>query len=426
MTNKIIIGILIFLVALSGGLGYHAYTLSQQINFLGEQMVVLQMEQATRIDTLSSELATLRGEILTRFGDLKGEIDKNLTQIDTLENEIGEKLAQIDTLKDRIDGTLAKIDTLESEIKDTIGLSQSVIDANEVYQQVSQATVRISDGERTIGSGFIFDNEAHVLTAQHVVENLSEIYVVLPDGRVSTTTNIGSCLFSDVAVLTLDDELIVEPLKLANSASVRIGEPVAVIGNPFDLTETLTTGIVSQTNRYVDIEYNSETRWVSNLIQFDAAVNFGNSGCPLLNAKGEIIGMVIARVEPDEGDGIYYAVSSNKIKRVVDSLITQGSFDYPWLGVGITNLTPEMVQTRSLETARGVLVQGVIAESPAEEAGVEADDIIVAIDGVAIRDVAALTSYLGEFKSPGETTTLTLTRDNVELELSIETGKRPS
>lgn len=426
MTNKVVIGILIFLVALSGGLGYHAYTLNQQINLLGEQMVVLQTEQATRIDTLSSEFTTLRGEILTRFGDLKGEIDKNLTQIDTLEDEMGENLAQIDTLKDKIDGTSAKVDTLESEIRDTTGLSKSVIDANKVYQQVSQATVRISNGERTIGSGFIFDNEGHVLTAQHVVENLSEIYVVLPDGRTSTATNTGSCLFSDVAVLTLDDELTVEPLKLANSASVRIGEPVAVIGSPFDLSETLTTGIVSQTNRYVDIEYDSETRWVSNLIQFDAAVNFGNSGCPLVNAEGEIIGMVIARVEPDEGDGIYYAVSSNKIKRVVDSLITQGSFDYPWLGVGIANLTPEMVQTRSLETASGALVQGVIAKSPAEAAGVEVDDIIVAIDGVAIRDVAALTSYLGEFKSPGETATLTLTRDNKELELSLETGKRPS
>jgi len=426
MTNKVVIGILIFLVALSGGLGYHAYTLNQQINLLGEQMVVLQTEQATRIDTLSSEFTTLRGEILTRFGDLKGEIDKNLTQIDTLEDEMGENLAQIDTLKDKIDGTSAKVDTLEGEIGDTTGLSKSVIDANKVYQQVSQATVRISNGERTIGSGFIFDNEGHVLTAQHVVENLSEIYVVLPDGRTSTATNTGSCLFSDVAVLTLDDELTVEPLKLANSASVRIGEPVAVIGSPFDLSETLTTGIVSQTNRYVDIEYDSETRWVSNLIQFDAAVNFGNSGCPLVNAEGEIIGMVIARVEPDEGDGIYYAVSSNKIKRVVDSLITQGSFDYPWLGVGIANLTPEMVQTRSLETASGALVQGVIAKSPAEAAGVEVDDIIVAIDGVAIRDVAALTSYLGEFKSPGETATLTLTRDNKELELSLETGKRPS
>ena len=117
------------LVALSGGLGYHAYTLSQQINLLGEQMVVLQTEQATRIDTLSSELTTLRGEILTRFGGLKGEIDKNLTQIDTLEDEIGETLAKIDTLKDKIDGTLAKIDTLEGEIRDTTGLSRSVIDA---------------------------------------------------------------------------------------------------------------------------------------------------------------------------------------------------------------------------------------------------------------------------------------------------------
>ena len=120
-------------------------------------MVVLQTEQATRIDTLSSELTTLRGEILTRFGDLKGEIDKNMTQIDALEHEIDGNLAEIDTLKEKIEGTLAKIDTLEGEIKDTTGLSHSVIDAHEVYQQVSQATVRISNGERTVGSGFIFD-----------------------------------------------------------------------------------------------------------------------------------------------------------------------------------------------------------------------------------------------------------------------------
>jgi len=425
MTNKIIIGILVLLVVLSGGLGYHAYTLSQQINFLGEQITVLQTEQATRIDTLGSELTTLKGEILTRFGGLKGEIDKNLTQIDTLEDEIGGNLAKIDTLKDKIDGTLAKIDTLEGEIRDTTGLSQSVIDANEVYQQVSQATVRISNGERTIGSGFIFDNEVRVLTAQHVVENLSEIYVVLPDGRISTATNTGSCIFSDVAVLTLEDELVVEPPKLADSASVRIGEPVAAIGNPFDLTETLTTGIVSQTDRYAEIEYDLQTRWVANLIQFDAAVNFGNSGCPLVNAEGEVIGMVIARIEPDEGDGIYYAVSSNKIKRVVDSLITQGFFDYPWLGVGIANLTPQMVQTRDLATANGVLVEMVLAESPAEAAGIKVDDIIVAIDGVTIRGVATLTSYLGEHKSPGETAQLTLMRDTTKLELSLETGKRP-
>lgn len=427
MTNKVIIGILIFLAVLSGGLGYHSYTLNQQINSLGEQMAALQTEQARRIDTLGGELTTLRGEILTRFGDLKGEIDKNLTQIGALDDEIGGNLAKIDTLKDRIDGTLAKIDTLEGEVRNTAGLSQSVMDASEVYQKVSQATVRISDGERTIGSGFVFvfDSEAHVLTAHHVVENLSEIYVVLPDGRISTATKTGSCLFSDVAVLTLEEELVVEPPKLADSTSVRIGEPVATIGNPFDLTETLTTGIVSQTDRYAEIDYDSQTRWVANLIQFDAAVNFGNSGCPLVNAEGEVIGMVIARIEPDEGDGIYYAVSSNKIKRVATSLIAQGSFDYPWLGVGIANLTPQMVQTRNLATANGVLVEKVLTETPAEAAGIKVDDIIMAIDEVVIRDVTALTCYLGEHKNPGETATLTLIRDATKLELSLEIGKRP-
>lgn len=425
MTNKVIIGILIFLVVLSGGLGYHSYTLSQQINSLGEQMAALQTEQATRIDALGGELATLRGEILTRFGDLEGEIDKNLTQIGALEDEIGGNLAKIDTLKDKMNGTLAKIDTLEDEVRNTVGLSQSVIDASKVYQKVSQATVRISNGERTIGSGFFLDSEAHVLTAHHVVENLSEIYVVLSDGRISIATKTGSCLFSDVAVLTLEEELVVEPLKLADSTSVRIGEPVATIGNPFDLTETLTTGIVSQTDRYAEINYDSQTRWVANLIQFDAAVNFGNSGCPLVNAEGEVIGMVIARIEPDEGDGIYYAVSSNKIKRVAASLIDQGSFDYPWLGVGIANLTPQMVQTRNLATANGVLVENVLAETPAEAAGIKIDDIIMAIDEVVIRDVTALTSYLGEHKNPGETATLTLIRDATKLELSLEIGTRP-
>jgi len=424
MVNRVIIGILVFLVILYGGLGYYAYTLNQQFNSLSEQLTAFQAEQANRIDAVSDELNTLSVETLTRVSYLGGKIDENLTQIATLKGELDGSLTKIGTLEDRLGGTLAKIDILEGEIRDIPELPQTVLDASEVYQRVSQATVRISNGERTIGSGFIFDNEAHVLTASHVVENLSQIYVVLPDGRISTATSTGSCLFSDVAVLTLEDELIVEPIMLADSASVRIGEPVAAIGNPLNLTETLTTGIVSQTNRYVEIDYDSQTRWVTNLIQFDAAVNAGNSGCPLVNAEGEVIGVVIARIEPDEGDGIYYAVSSNKVKRVAASLIAQGSFDYPWLGVVITDLTPQIVQTKALETANGVLVTEIAANSPAEAAGIEAEDIIVAIDGVTIRDVATLTSYLGEHKSPGETATITLIRDTTERELSLEIGKR--
>jgi S1-C subfamily serine protease len=433
MASKVIIGILILLVVISGGLGYYAYTLSQQINFLTGQLTAFQMEQATQIDTLSSELSSFRGEALTNVGSLKEDIDENLGRIGTLQEGIDDNLTKIDSLENRTGETLAEVNALEEDIKNDIEdvkqeateLSQSIIDANEVYQKVSQATVRISNGDRTIGSGFILDNEGHVVTAHHVVEDLSKIYVVLPDGRISKATNTVSCLQSDLAVLTVEDELNVEPPKLADSSRVRTGEPVAAIGSPFDLAETLTTGIVSQTGRFIEIEYNSLTRWVPNLIQFDAAVNFGNSGGPLVNSNGEVIGLVIARIGPDEGDGIYYAVSSNKVKRVTDSLIAQGSFDYPWLGIMITNLTPQMAQDRGLESTNGILVDAVLSESPAAVVGIEADDIIVAIDGVDLRDMADLNSYLGEYKSPGETATITMIRNDSEMELSIEIGKRP-
>ncbi|HEY82947.1 MAG TPA: PDZ domain-containing protein [Dehalococcoidia bacterium] len=426
MTSKVTVGILIFLVLLSGGLAYYAYSLGQQIDALGTQLLTFQTEQAAQMETLHDEFTALSAETLAGMTRLEDKIDENLARIDTLEGETTQNQAQLEALEDALGSTLAKIDTLEAEVRDTAELPRAVIRADKVYQKVSQATVRISNGERTIGSGFIFDSEAHVLTAYHVVEDLDKIYVVFPDGRISPAAITGSDFFSDVAVLELEEELAVEPLALADSAKVRIGEPVAAIGNPFDLTETLTTGIVSQLDRFAEIEYDAQTRWVANLIQFDAAVNPGNSGCPLVNSAGEVIGMVIARIEPYEGDGIYYAISSNKLKRVSASLIAQGSFDYPWLGLGITDLTPEMVQSRALDTANGVLVQEVVADGPAGAAGVEVDDIIIAIDGVPIRDTATLTSYLGEHKSPGQTATLTLKRGDSELELTLEIGKRPS
>jgi len=426
MINKVITSIVVFLLVLvGGGFGYYAFTLNQQIFSLSEQLTTFQAEQATRIDTISNELLTLRGEIQTEVGGLQTKIDKNLTQIAALGNEIDVNMSKIAGLEEGLKTTQSQLDVLAKEVKDTTGLSQSIIDAEKVYPKVSQATVRISNGERTIGSGFIFDSESHVLTANHVVESLSKIYVILPDGRISIATSTGSDLISDVAVLELEEKPAVEPLTLADSSQVRIGEPVAAVGSPLDIAETLNTGIISQINRYAEINYNSGTRWVANLIQFDAAVNAGNSGCPLVNAKGEVIGMVIARIEPTEGEGIYYAVSSNKIKRVAASLIDKGSFDYPWLGVGIVDLTPQMAQERALETANGALVQNVFSDSPAEATGIEVDDIIVAIDGVMVRDTAAFTSYLGEYKSPGETATLTIIRDSSSLEKPITIGKHP-
>lgn len=382
MFNKLIIGILVFLLVLTGILGAYAFNLVGEIDALSQQLTVSQEQQAAQISTLSDELATFRGETIAR--------------IDALDDELGSV---------------------------TTGLEQSVINAGKLYQEVSKGIVRVSDGEKIVGSGFVFDADGHVVTAQHVVEGQAQIDIILYDGSVSAATIIGSCEHSDIAVLTLEHELAVEAITLADSDAIGVGEPVVVIGSPLDLPGTITSGIVSQTHRFVEVEYDLKTRWVANLIQFDAAVNFGNSGGPLLNSKGEVIGMVVARVDPKLGDGVYYAVSSNKVKRVALSLIDRGFFDYPWLGIEIVNLTPETVRTRNLETANGVLVKKITADSPAEAAGIKANDVMVAIDGRTVRQVGDLTWYLGEYKNPDEVVTLALIRDGAELELSLKLGK---
>ena len=416
MFNKVIIGILVFLVILNGGVGAYSYRLNQQIDALSGQLVLFREEQEARTTATSYDFTTFKEETQTQIGTLEGDITRTTARLDTFDDDIARTTAWLDTFEDE----MKILATMATEF------SQSLINASQVYETASQVTVGISDGVTTVGSGFMFDARTYVVTAQHVVERLSEIYVVLPDGRISRATIAGSDQFSDVAVLRLEDELVVEPPTLANSATVRIGEPVIVIGHPFGSAQTLTLGVVSQINRLAEIQYNSQIRSVPNLIQFDAPVNFGNSGSPLFNSDGEIIGMVVGRVKPERGDGIYYAVSSNKVKRVVTSLIEQGSFDYPWLGVGIANLTPQTVQARGLDTAHGVLVRNVFLGSPAEVAGIMADDIIIAIDGMTRSDIDDFISYLGEHKSPDELAMLTLIRDSTRLELSVTVGRRSS
>ncbi len=416
MFNKVIIGILVFLVILNGGVGAYSYRLNRQIDALSGQLVLFREEQEARTTATSYDFTTFKEETQTQIGTLEGDITRTTARLDTFEDDIARTTAWLDTFADE----MKILATMATEF------SQSLINASQVYETASQVTVGISDGVTTVGSGFMFDARTYAVTAQHVVESLSEIYVVLPDGRISRATIAGSDQFSDVAVLRLEDELVVEPPTLANSATVRIGEPVIVIGHPFGSAQTLTSGVVSQINRLAEIQYNSQIRSVPNLIQFDAPVNFGNSGSPLFNSDGEVIGMVVGRVKPERGDGIYYAVSSNKVKRVVTSLIEQGSFDYPWLGVGIANLTPQTVQVRGLDTAHGVLVRNIFPGSPAEVAGIMADDIIIAIDGMTMSDVDDFISYLGEHSSPDELVMLTLIRDSTTLELSVTVGKRSS
>jgi S1-C subfamily serine protease len=374
MFNKVIIGLLTLALVLAGASGAYTFYLSQQLAASQEQQ--------------AAEISALHNEMLAT----------------------GEE-------------TLAKIDALDDELSGiTSEMEQALINAGQLYEEVSQSIVRISDGENMLGSGFAFDAEGHILTNNHVIKGHNLIYIISADGRTAMATIIGSCEHSDVAVL--DQSLPIPALTLADSSAVKAGEPVIVIGSPFGLPATVTSGVVSQTDRIAEITDEAETMGVANIIQFDAAVNFGNSGGPLLNPAGEVIGMVIARIDPAAGDGVYYAISSNKVSRVATSLIEQGSFDYPWLGVEITNLTPQMAIARNLETVNGVWVITAIPADPAALAGVMADDIIVAIDDTTVQDIADLTSYLGEYASYNEEVTLTLIRYGLEIELPVKVGKR--
>ncbi|MEE8420898.1 MAG: trypsin-like peptidase domain-containing protein [Dehalococcoidales bacterium] len=432
MRNKILMVFLALLIIISGGLSYYAYTVSRQVEILSDQLAGLSAEQAERIDTLSGELSLQKEEILSQVGELESGINRNLGKIGGLESEIGgidENRLQLGVMADDIIRSQDRARLLEVEIKETAELTKSfsggVLDANLAFEIVNQATVGISDGTQIIGSGFVYDNEGHAVTAQHVVVNLDEIYLVFPDGQVRAANITGTDAFSDVAVLEFANEIEVTPPVIADSSSLKVGEPVVVVGSPFSLNQSLTSGIVSQTNRFTDIEYDGQTRWVASLIQFDAAVNFGNSGGPLANAAGEIIGLVIARIGPEEGDGVYYAVSANKFKRVVDTIIDEGSFDYPWFGVSISDLTPLEARELDLETINGALVAIVVADGPADAAGVQVGDIILSVDGIPMASVAELVSYLGEMKIPGDQATLGIRRDTTEIELSLEIGKRP-
>ena len=417
MANKVIIGILVLLLVINAAIGTYAYLLSSDIDTLSRQITEQKEELTNQLGVVSDEVEALGSETEARFDTVEEGIQSNLAGINTLGDEIAEETALTES---KIAGLEAGISDIRNELTET----GSVLNADEVYQAVSRSVVEVSDGEHTIGSGFVYDNDGHVVTANHVIDELTTIYVVFPDGRTTPASVVGSCPLSDIAVINLERQVDITPLALADSAGISIGEPAVAIGSPFDEGGTITAGIVSQLGRFEEIGDETESNWIANLIQFDAPANFGNSGGPLFNAAGEVIGIIVARIEPEIGDGIAYAVSANKVRRVADAIIERGFFNYPWLGVEVSDITPLLAELLDRESVHGALVGQVTPGGPANLAGVRSDDIIITINGVSITEVADLVSYLGEHGSPGDSATLIIIRDDAEIELTATLGNR--
>ncbi len=430
MTNRWMIGLLVLLVVLTGGIGYYSYTLNRQVDRLSERITVFKDEQKSRVEAVSSEIGALRKETENQINSLDSQVAGARSDINALTTDLSSASNRITGAEETISGVSSRVATLDERVAgaeaSVSGLSDSVIDAGTVYEKAVQATVRITNGQNTAGSGFIYDTEGRVVTAYHVVASLSPIYIMMYDGRVSRANIVGYCQLSDVAVLKLENNPAIYPLPLGDSGQIHIGEPVLAIGSPGDsddplgLRDTLTSGIISQVNRSVNIQ----DKYVANLLQFDTAVNFGNSGGPLIDSSGRVVGVVNARIDPTIGDGIYWAIASNKVSRVVEAIISKGFFAYPLFGAGISDITPQMVADRSLATSNGALIGSIVSGGPAQTAGLQTGDIIISMDGIPMRNIADFTSYLGEFKSPGDTTVVEVIRSTGKLKLSVIVGTR--
>ncbi len=294
----------------------------------------------------------------------------------------------------------------------------------EIYRRASDAVVEITvsaEGEtspwgggtaQSQGSGFVYDDEGHVITNQHVVAGARSVSVRFADGTTYDAKVVGADPSTDIAVLDVDaPEAALSPLDLADSASVEVGEGVVAIGSPFGLEQTVTTGIVSALHRQITAPNNFA---IDDAIQTDAAINHGNSGGPLLDLSGRVIG-VNSQIESESGgnDGVGFAVPSNTVARIARTLIVDGSVEHAYLGV----------TTQDADGGAGIAE--VRPGTPAAGAGLRDGDVVTRIDGEAVRSADALRSSI-DARKPGETVELTVRRDGSTRTLKVTLGSRPS
>jgi len=274
--------------------------------------------------------------------------------------------------------------------------------------------------ETSLGSGVIVSSKGYILTNNHVIEDADEIQALLADGRTAPATLVGSDPESDLAVLRigLDD---LPAATMGDSESIRVGDVVLAIGNPFGVGQTVTQGIVSAKGRS---ELGLTT--FENFIQTDAAINPGNSGGALINAEGEIVGINTAIYSQSGGSmGIGFAIPASLAQGVLESIIEDGRVIRGWIGVQVQDVSPRLAESFGMDSARGVLIAGVLRGGPADEAGLAPGDLVLEVGGEPVADVDELLGRVTD-RAPGSTVTLAGLRDGEPQAWEVAVEERPT
>ena len=317
----------------------------------------------------------------------------------------------------------------------------------EIFEKSESGVVRVNvkrsevvEGESGLGSGFVFDKKGHIATNAHVVDDAEKIVVTFLDGRSYNAEIIGIDKYTDIAVIKVDADLaLLRPLPLGDSSNLKVGETISAIGNPFGLSGSMTSGIVSQLGRLLPSGLGF---FIPDVIQTDAAINPGNSGGPLLNMRGEVVGINTA-IQSTTGEftGVGFAIPSKTVVKIVPTLIEKGEYKHPWMGITGLDIDPDLAKVLGLKDAVGLLLITVVENSPASKAGligsektIEVEgvnysiggDIILSVDEIKVRGIDDLLVHLQRAKSVGDEMVLEILRDNRTTNVTIILGERPN
>ncbi|MBA4437788.1 MAG: S1C family serine protease [Nitrosopumilus sp.] len=349
-------------------------------------------------------------------------------------------------MQNQIDQNELQVQNQIDEINNLILDESKTLSLMEIFEKAEPGVVRVNTIRNQtsdiggVGSGFVFDKMGHIITNAHVIEGSTKTVVTFLDGRSYNAEIIGMDEYTDIGVIKVNADLkLLNPLSLGDSSNLNVGEPIAAIGNPFGLSGSMTSGIVSQMGRLLP---SGSGYSIPDVIQTDAAINPGNSGGPLLNMRGNIVGINTA-IQSTTGEftGVGFAVPSQTVAKIVPTLISDGEYKHPWIGISGRDIDPDTANVLGLKDALGFLIITVVENSPASDAGLVGSDkmikvdgmeypvggdIIMAVDGMDVRKIDDILIHLQRVKTVGDEMNLEILRDGRTTNVTIILQERPN